>query len=217
MPQMRIALWVPDRITRVGIKSLIADDRAGVYDVVVCTDVDALLQQSEPYDILLVDISGLSASKVEECLRCLTKTRQVIAISSRLSAIRVHRTMQLGVRGFLCRDELSDWLLTSLDTLRRGTVALSPRVTRHLLVNSNCLHALKQLSQQDVCVLRLTAKGLTVKAIAAELGISARSVYRRHEKLRDMLAVSTNESLIALVREQGLLDLEDDECWLETD
>ena len=216
MPQMRIALWVPDRITRVGIRSLIADDRAGVYDVVVCTDADALLQQSEPCDILLVDISGLSVSEVEECLRCLTKTRQVIAISSRLSAIRVHWTMQLGVRGFLCRDELSDWLLTGLDMLRHGTVALSPKVT-HLLVNSRGLQALKQLSQQDVCVLRLTAKGLTVKAIAVELGISARSVYRRHEKLRDMLAVSTNESLIALIREQGLLDLEDDEVVSKDD
>jgi DNA-binding NarL/FixJ family response regulator len=217
MPQMCIALWVPDRIIRVGIKSLIADDRAGVYDVVVCKDVDALLQQSEPCDILLVDVSGLSVSKVEECLKCLTKTRQVIAVSSRLSAVCIHRTMQLGVKGLLCRDELSDWLLTSLDIVQRGTVALSPQVTHHLLVNSNCLQVLKQLSRQDMCVLRLTAKGLTVKAIAAELGISARSVYRRHEKLRDMLAVSTNEGLIAVIREQGLLDLEGDECWLKTD
>jgi DNA-binding NarL/FixJ family response regulator len=208
---MRIALLVPDRITRGGIEGLIADDRAGVYDVVVCKDVNALLQQSEPGDILLVDVSGLPVGEVEGRLKCLTKTRQVIAVSSRLSAVCVHRVLEVGVKGFLYRDELSDWLLISLDTVRRGTVALSPQVM-HLLVNSSGLQALKRLSRQDMRVLQLTAKGLTVKAIAAELGMSARSVYRRHEKLRDMLAVSTNESLIEVTRKQGLLDLMGDEC-----
>jgi DNA-binding NarL/FixJ family response regulator len=211
MPQMRIALLVPDRITRGGIEGLIADDRAGVYDVVVCKDVNALLQQSEPGDILLVDVSGLPVGEVEGRLKCLTKTRQVIAVSSRLSVVCVHRVLEVGVKGFLYRDELSDWLLISLDTVRRGTVALSPQVM-HLLVNSSGLQALKRLSRQDMRVLQLTAKGLTVKAIAAELGMSARSVYRRHEKLRDMLAVSTNESLIEVTRKQGLLDLMGDEC-----
>lgn len=55
-------------------------------------------------------------------------------------------------------------------------------------------------------VLRLTAQGLTVKAIAAELRVTVRTVYRSRDRLRSALGVITNETLIDAAREQGLLD-----------
>lgn len=69
---------------------------------------------------------------------------------------------------------------------------------------------LNDIKPLDMQVLRLPARGLTVKAIAAELGISTRSIYRCRDKLREILGIQTIETLIDAAREQGLLDLEDD-------
>src|SRR5690606_169839 len=86
---------------------------------------------------------------------------------------------------------------------------LSPCASQ-LLINSKYLYMLNDIKPLDMQVLRLTARGLTVKAIATELELSTRSIYRCRDKLREILGIQTIETLIDAAREQGLLDLEDD-------
>ena len=212
MPQVHIALLVPDRITRSGIEDLIKQDGTTSYEVSVFEDLEALLYQSDKIDVLLMDISGLRISEVENRFSQLAKAQspvKVIVISNRLTAIFIHRIMQLGAKGFIYRDELALTLLNGLDLVRRDVATLSPRASQ-LLINSQYLYMLNDIKPLDMQVLRLTAKGLSVKAIAARLELSTRSVYRRRDKLREILGVPTIETLLQAAFEQGLLDIEDD-------
>lgn len=212
MPQVRVALLVPDRITRSGIEGLIKHDGTTSYTVSVFEDFESFLRQSDQIDILLMDISGLRISDVEKRFAQLAKVQsasKVVVISNRLVAIFIHRIMQLNAKGFIYRDELADMLLNGLDLVRRDVVTLSPCASQ-LLINSKYLYMLNDIKPLDMQVLRLTARGLTVKEIAAELDASTRSVYRSRDKLREILNAPTIETLIKAAHEQGLLDLEED-------
>ena len=212
MRRVHIALLVPDRITRSGIEGLIKQDGKITDQVMVLEDFEACLLQAESIDILLMDISGLRISEVETRLSRLAKGRGVvkaIVISNRLTAIYIHRIMQLGAKGFIYRDDLADTLLHGLDLVKRDVVTLSAQASQ-VLINSSYLYMLHDIKPVDMLVLRLTASGLTVKAIASELQVSTRSIYRTRDKLREILGIQNIETLIDAAREQGLLDLEDE-------
>ena len=113
--------------------------------------------------------------------------------------------MQLGAKGFIFRDDLSEDLVNNIDLVARDVVTMSPQALQ-LLTKADQLYVANDLRHLDMRVLHLTEAGLTVKAIAAELDISTRSVYRSRDKLREVLGVSTIEKLLDAAREQGLLD-----------
>lgn len=211
MRQVRLALLVPDRITRSGIEGLIKHDGTASYEVISLDDFETCLRQAAAIHILLMDISGLRMGEVEGRLSQIAGSGQglsVVVISTRLTAMYVHRIMQLGAKGFIYRDDLADALLNSLDLVRRDVVTLSPQAS-HLLTTSKYLYVLNDMKPFDMQVLRLTADGLMVKEIAVELNVSTRTVYRSRDKMREILNVPTIETLIKAAHEQGLLDLDD--------
>jgi DNA-binding NarL/FixJ family response regulator len=212
MQQIHIALLVPDRITRSGIEGLIKHGGSISYAVSSYEDFDTILCHSDSISILLMDISGLRIRLIEDRFTQLARaksTLKVVVISNRLTAVFIHRIMQLGAKGFIYRDELADTLLNGLDLVRRDVATLSPCASQ-LLISSKYLYILNDIKPMDMQSLRLTARGLTVKAIATQMELSTRSIYRCRDKLREILGVQTIEILIDAAREQGLLDLEED-------
>ncbi|MBK8135016.1 MAG: response regulator transcription factor [Chloroflexi bacterium] len=203
---------MPDRIICGGIECVIQQDATTRYSITIFDYFETLLHQANGIHILLMDISGLSTREVEERFHQLNAQQcsmKVIVISSRLTAIFTHRVMQFGAKGFIYRDDLADNLLHSLDLVRRDVVTLSPSASQ-LMVNSSYLYMSNEIKPLDMQVLRLMARGLTVKAIAIKLHTSTRSIYRSRDKLREILNIPTIETLVDAAREQGLLDLEAD-------
>ncbi len=212
MKRNRLALLIPDRFIRSGIEGLIQSDGNNRYEIVVFEEFDVLLQQVSTIDMLLMDTSGSGIGIVEKQMEGLLKHCtgiRVIVISNQLKVLHIKRIMQLGAKGFIFRDDLGDTLLTSIDLVARDVVTMSSQAM-HLLTSADQLYMINDLKPIDIQVLRLTARGLTVKGIAAEMEISTRSVYRSRDKLREVLDVQTIETLLDAAREQGLLDDEDE-------
>ncbi len=65
------------------------------------------------------------------------------------------------------------------------------------------------LNHRDRDVLRLMADELQAKEIGCRLGISIKTVYRTRDKLKKLLGVRNNESLVDAARKQGLLERKD--------
>lgn len=61
------------------------------------------------------------------------------------------------------------------------------------------------LCSESRSVLRLLGQGMTVGAIAAQLGVPVRRVYWVREKLRRKLGAVTNEHLIQRAAQEGVL------------
>ena len=212
MRQVRLALLVPDRITRNGIEGLIKHDGSTSYEVIIFEDFESFLRQAAEINVLLMDISGLRMGEIESRLSQITgcgSSLKVVIISSRLAVVYIQRVMQLGVKGFIYRDDLAEALLNSIDLVRRDVVTMSSQALQ-LLTLSKHLTIRNDIKPLDMQVLRLTASGLMVKEIAVELNVSSRSVYRSRDKLCEILDVPTIETLITAAHEQGLLDMEGD-------
>lgn len=212
MKRHRLALLIPDRLIRSGIEGLVKSDGNNRYEVIVFEEFETLLQQVRDEDLLLIDTSGSSIGTIERQMECLTERctgARVIVISNQLKILHIKRIMQLGAKGFIYRDDLSDALLTSIDLVVRDVVTISSQAM-HLLTSTNQVYMENELKPIDMQVLRLIARGLTVKGVAAELEISTRSVYRSRDKLREVLDVQTIETLLDAAREQSLLDDEDE-------
>jgi len=208
MESVRLALLIPDRVTRSGVEGLIRASGQTSYTVVVFDTFQALVREVQDSDIVLMDVSGLRLETLESWLRQLTAgcpAVRVIVIGNQLRTQTIRFVLQLGAKGFIFRDDLSNVLLGSIDLVARNVITLSAQAHR-LLTNSNQLQVGNELKELDRQVLRLIACGRGVKAIAAELEVSTRSVYRSRDKLREILDVPTNETLLDAAREQGLLD-----------
>jgi DNA-binding NarL/FixJ family response regulator len=208
MAQIQLALLVSDGIIRRGIEGLIKTNGSTDYQVVVFEDFQALIRQTSQVDLLLMDTSSLRLDTIESRLQRLAECcpgLRVIVISSQLKVLHIKRIMQLGAKGFIFRDDLSDALMGSIELVARDVITMSPQALQ-LLAKADHLYMVNDLKSLDMQVLHLIASGLTVKAAAIELGISSRSAYRSRDKLREILSVQNNETLIDAAREQGLLD-----------
>lgn len=208
MEPRRLALLVPDGFTRSGIEGLINDSRPAHYKLLFYKSFQDFVKQAGSADILLMDASGLKLKEIEARLLRLASCcgqMRVLVISDQLKVQHIKHIMQLGAKGFIYRDDLSEALVNNIDLVARDVVTMSPQALQ-LLTSADQLYVANDLKPIDIKVLRLTAQGLTVKAIAAELEISTRSVYRSRDKLREVLDVPTIEKLLDAAREQGLLD-----------
>jgi len=210
MQRRRVALIIPDGIIRKGVEGLIKQSRLLSYDVMAFNDFMAFRKQTTTVDLLLLDITGCLMRDAEDWLQKIRHDHphvRVIVISGRLMVRHIRRVMQLGAKGFIYREDLSESLLSSIDLVSRDVVTMSSQAMQ-ALANHDQLYAINELKPLDMQVLHLTAQGRTVKQIAAQLHVSTRSVYRSRDKLREVLDVPTNEMLLDAAREQGLLDSE---------
>lgn len=82
-------------------------------------------------------------------------------------------------------------------------VYISPNVSALLVSKSD---SIKGIRQRDIDILRFLIEGYTVNEVAAQIGLSEKTIYRRMSQMRELLDVRTNEQLFASLRELGLLD-----------
>jgi len=211
MQPLRVCLVDSNGITRKGIATTLRQSNLATETVEAMSSLSELLElmDFERFDILLLDDAGESVKTLSQTIKTVLKKDamlKIIVLSTRLKVALVQQSIQAGARGFMYKqDDLDHALLTGIYTVNRDLVYHSPKISE-LLSNHNQLVTLNNLKPIDIKVLRLTAQGLTVKAIAAELEISTRSVYRSRDKLREVLDVPTIEKLLDAAREQGLLD-----------
>lgn len=82
-------------------------------------------------------------------------------------------------------------------------VALVPLLPREAEQVLGGQEALPELDPQDERLARLAARGLSVPVIAAEVGISPRSVQRRLAELRRRLGVGSKVELVRALSKRG--------------
>jgi DNA-binding NarL/FixJ family response regulator len=126
----------------------------------------------------------------------------LIILSQRRSREYIQGVMRQGNASFILKNgDVQEQLLQALQFSSGGYPFISPDALK--IMNSS---SSKTLDTQDWDVLRLTEQGLRAKAIGMQLGISVKTVYRARGKLKQLLGVSNNESIVDAARKQGLLE-----------
>ncbi|MDQ6611560.1 MAG: response regulator transcription factor [Gemmatimonadota bacterium] len=156
-------------------------------------------------DITMPEETGLKAAAR---LRDLLPSARVLLLSMHDHVEYVREGMRIGTHGYILKDSAGEELRAAIRAVHAGGTFFSPAVVRRLSVGDTALppqaHALMEvLTPRERDVLQGVARGLTNKAIAAELGISRRTVEAHRESLMNKLAIHNVAGLTRFALEAG--------------
>ncbi|NLF76563.1 MAG: response regulator transcription factor [Chloroflexi bacterium] len=206
---IKVAIIDDQDIIRLGVQQSLG----GVSDIALLgeyADVDTFCQSTaaQRADVVLLDDSLPDMSLLEALVsvQACCPTAAVLVLGSRLTQRDVHRAIEAGASGVVCKQEsLRDVLLIGIRHVHHGHVYLSPEPA--LLAGR--IRTELVLSPRLDQVLHLVARGRHVQEMAHELGISTRAIYNARTRLREILEVASNEQIVAEAMRRGLLREED--------
>lgn len=220
---MRVVLADDHNLVRAGIRALLER----MPDVQVVGEASdgrqalALILQEKP-DLALLDIgmpelNGLEAA--ERIAREAPRTRLVM-LSMHSNESYVAQALRLGVVGYLLKDACVDELPVLLRAVERGESYLSPGISKQVV---DALRARLNgsggaggetgspallLTPRQREILQLVAEGKSTKEIAADLGVSIKTVETHRAQMMDRLGIHDVPGLVRYAIRFGLVSPE---------
>ncbi|MGX7950096.1 response regulator [Oleidesulfovibrio alaskensis] len=166
-------------------------------------------------DVVLMDI-GMprmdGADAIREIKRRFPRTK-VIALTAHNKSALIFRTLHAGADGYMLKTGNCETLVGAIQTVLEGRRYISPDISQSLidsLAGSDPMdfaNPIDTISVREKQVLKLIAKGMGNKEIAAELCISHKTVEKHKASLKRKLRVNSNAEMATLSMEYGLLEL----------
>ena len=119
------------------------------------------------------------------------------------------RGLQAGARGYLLKDTDRATLFDTIRAAARGETLLKPEVMARVLSQANKPKLERKepidLTDRELEVLALVARGERSKEIAIQLGISERTVKAHLASIYEKLGVDSRAAAIAIAAQKGIL------------
>jgi two-component system nitrate/nitrite response regulator NarL len=155
-------------------------------------------------DISMPEMSGIEATSI---LRRDAPDVKVLALSMHDNATYIKEALRAGARGYILKDSAPKELVEAISNVNSGTMPISPQAANTLVNQPGKKKAGEELTQREIDVLRLIARGFTNKEIAAELGLGVRTVETHRENLIRKTRLVTVAELTRFAVAQGYVEL----------
>ena len=179
---IRVLLADDHHIVRAGIRQLLegASDLRVIAEAGDGEEAQTLIQQYKP-DVAVLDIQMPKASGIEvtRWVRSHMPDVGVLILTAYDDDPYVMAVLQAGANGYVLKTGQADELIQAVRDVHDGKSALDPNITRKLMSNlfkGPEKKLVDPLTDRELDVLRLAAKGYTNKAIGMQLAISDRTV-----------------------------------------
>jgi len=218
MQKITVLLADDHTIVRRGLRSLLQTEN----DIEVVAEAETgrqavqLATALKP-DVVLMDIAmpmlnGLEATR--QILKQLPATR-VLILSSYNDDEYVHELTEAGGAGYLLKQADFSDVVRAIREAKKGNAFYSPAISRRLtdryretIVGGVLVRKRTDLlTSREIEVLQLIAEGESNKQIAAELGISVKTVERHRQRLMDKLAIHDIAGLTRYAISRGLVEM----------
>lgn len=223
---IRVALVDDQAMVRVGLRMILeAED-----DVVVCAEATdgaeatAMVAEHRP-DVVLMDIrmpgmDGLTATR--EVLSASPEARIVI-LTTFDDDEYVYEALRAGASGFLLKSADGDTLVDAVRVVAGGEALLAPEITRKVIEQFAAgggasapsatdpdshvpsPEAIGDLSEREVEVLQLMARGMSNQEIAQELWVSATTVKTHVSHILTKLGVRDRVQAVVEAYDSGIV------------
>jgi DNA-binding NarL/FixJ family response regulator len=126
----------------------------------------------------------------------------------------VVESLRAGASGFLLKDAPAEDLVEAIRVIAAGEALLAPSVTRRLLdrvasrlppAHDNKIPALSELTERELEVLKLVARGLSNAEIAERLVVSETTVKTHVSRILGKLDLRDRVQIVILAYETGLI------------
>jgi NarL family two-component system response regulator LiaR len=165
-------------------------------------------------DIILMDLvmprlDGIAATRQVKALGGSTK---VIALTSFTEDDKVFPAIQAGASSYLLKDVSPDDLVEAIRAVHRGEARLHPNIARKLMEQVAQQDTFKpealarDVTERELEVIRLVAKGYSNHSIAQELFISEKTVKTHVSNILGKLELADRTQLAIYAIKEGLVD-----------
>ncbi|KLJ02741.1 response regulator transcription factor [Luteimonas sp. FCS-9] len=209
---MRVLIVDDHTLVRAGLSRLLQ----GFHDVVVCAEAsraDEALTLSLVHrpDLVLMDLSlpGRSGIEAMAAIHAELPATRVLIMSMHDDAQHVRTAVERGAAGFIVKDAAPLELELALRTAMGGELFLSPRLSSRLMAPmfGRPRHGgVDGLSRRQQQILDLIGRGRSSKEIAAELGISVKTVETHRARMMEALGCRRANELVLIAARQGAAD-----------
>ena len=167
-------------------------------------------------DVILMDIAmpvlnGLEATRQ---ILAANPAAKVIILSAHSDEVYVEKMNEIGVAGFLEKQTSAEILTKAIQEVAAGRTYFSPAIAKRLgatasrprdregLLKANGT----RLTAREAEVLQLVAEGSANKQVAAELGISIKTVEKHRQHLMDKLNIHDTAGLTRYAIAAGVIE-----------
>ncbi|MDO6431127.1 response regulator transcription factor [Flavitalea sp. BT771] len=166
-----------------------------------------LAKNTRPNIVLLdINMAPMNGMDVLKMIRKLSPASKIIIVSMHSEPAYVKKLLRLGAKGYVTKTSPRLEMLDAIKEVNKGTIYICQEAKKNLSeqMAQDKESGLNSLSERQLQVLGLLSAGRSSKEIAAELGISTRTVeVHRHDILKKMKQ-KTTISLIQYVNSHAV-------------
>ena len=162
-------------------------------------------------DIRMPELDGLQATR--QILAAENGARILILTTFDLDEY-VYEALRLGASGFVLKDEPPEQLLAAIRIVAAGEALLSPAITKRVIKQFTRIpqptapKELDELTERELDVFRLVARGLSNAEIGEELYISEATVKTHITHILQKLDLRDRVQAVVLAYEAGIFEAE---------
>ena len=207
---IRVLIADDHPVVRSGLRRIAEEDRGITVTAEASNGEETLAaMRTAVVDVVLLDVSmpGTPFIDTLKRLREDHPTVRVLVLSAHPEDQWAVRALRAGASGYLTKDHSPDQLVDAVRRVHRGGRYVSPTLAERLASQlggalAGAPH--EQLSDREFEVLRRLGAGHSVKDVAAELGLSPKTVSTYRARLMEKLSVSSNADLVRYVTQHEL-------------
>ena len=200
------------------IRVLIADDhvivRSGLKqlfalmgDIVVAgeatngREVLEALQYPENFDLILLDLTmpGISGVSLIAQIDSLKVKPPILVLSMHNELQIAKRVLQSGASGFVTKGSMQDTLIDGVRKVAAGGRFIDPVIAEQMMFEKTPTDKVaphEQLSERELHIMKLFAKGKSINEIAEELFISNKTVSTHKARVMQKMNFQSNAELV---------------------
>jgi DNA-binding NarL/FixJ family response regulator len=169
-------------------------------------EVVELWREHRP-DVTLMDLRmpGMSGVDALKAIRADEPRARVIMLTMHQGDQAVYDALQAGARGYLLKDGASQEILSAIRDVHAGARRIPPEIAARIVDRLQY----SELSERELGVLTLIARGRANKEIADELSISEATVKNHVSSVLEKLDARDRTHAVMVALERNILHVED--------
>jgi two-component system response regulator NreC len=192
-----------------GLKGILERERLEVVAEAADGRTAVRLAEKHHPDVAVLDLAMplLNGIDVAREIKVVSPNTGALLLTSYSEEQYVIDALRAGVSGYLLKTRAAEDLVQAIREVSRGTLYLSPGVSREVLqahLNGEAVPA-DPLSTREREVLQLIAEGKSMKEIAALLTISVKTVETHRMRLTGKLEIHDTASLVRYAIRRGMI------------
>lgn len=217
---IRVALIDDQAMVRVGLRMILESeaDIEVVGEATTGADAVDLVATCEP-DVILMDVRmpGMDGLAATQAVLTADPTARIVILTTFDDDEYLYESLRVGASGFLLKSVEGDALVSAVRVIAAGEALLAPEVTRRVIERFADLTpadatphvpsaaAIGDLSDREVEVLQLMARGLSNQEIASELFVSSTTVKTHVSHILTKLGVRDRVQAVVEAYDSGIV------------